>query len=394
MMLGFLLARAGIDVIVLEKHADFFRDFRGDTIHPSTFQLMKELGLLDEFLQVPHQEIERFTAVFNHTPLQIADFTHLPGAKKAIGMMPQWDFLKFLQQQASQYSCFKLIMNAEVTDTITENGRVTGVKTSSKDGRSEITAAVVVACDGRHSLLREKAGLKVIRSGVPIDVLWFRVSRQQTDPSQILGRFSSGIIMVMLDRNDYWQCAYLIAKGGYEKIKEKGLEAFGNNITQVAPFLADRVDELKKWEDIKLLSVDIDRLQTWYTEALLCIGDAAHAMSPVGGVGINLAIQDAVATANILYGPLREKKQIDNSMLHRVQKRRTLPTRFIQRLQTTIQNSVFQKRLSATNKTMKPPLFMRLLNAFPLLQRFPAYAVGIGLRPEHIQTPDVGRAAK
>ena len=392
MMLGFLLARAGIDVVVLEKHADFFRDFRGDTIHPSTFQLMYELGLLDEFLKVPHQEIEKFSAIFNETPIQIANFSHLRVAKPVLGLMPQWDFLKFLQQKAAAYPGFKLVMNAGVTDIIRENGRVTGVCISSVDGLTQVTADIVIAADGRRSILREKAGLKVIASGVPIDVLWFRVSRQDTDPSQMLGRFNYGKMMVMLDRNDYWQCAYIIKKGGYEMILQRGLETFRDDVLQVAPFLAGRLGELKTWDDIKLLSVDIDHLETWYTDGLLCIGDAAHAMSPIGGVGINLAIQDAVATANILYKPLKEKKPISTDLLRLVQKRRTLPTWFIQRLQITIQNTVIKARLA--DKNIKPPLFMRLLKLFPILQRLPARAVGIGIRPEHIHTPDTGRAIK
>lgn len=392
MMLGFLLARAGIDVIVLEKHADFFRDFRGDTIHPSTFQLMYELGVLDEFLKVPHQEIEKFSAVFNDTPIQIANFSHLKVAKPVLGLMPQWDFLKFLQLQAAPYPKFRLVMNAEATGLIKENGRVTGVNVSSADGLTQVTADIVIAADGRRSLLREKAGLKVISSGVPIDVLWFRISRQKSDPSQILGRFNFGKIMVMLDRNEYWQCAYVIEKGGYEKIHQKGLGPFRKDVTEVAHFLAGRQDELKTWDDIKLLTVDIDHLETWYTDGLLCIGDAAHAMSPIGGVGINLAIQDAVATANILYKPLNEKKPISTAILRLVQKRRTLPTWFIQRLQITIQNSVIKARLS--DKNIKPPFFMRLINVFPVLQRLPARAVGIGIRPEHIHTPDIASAIK
>ncbi len=393
MMLGFLLARAGIDVIVLEKHADFFRDFRGDTIHPSTFQLMYELGLLDEFLKVPHQEIIKFSAVFNGITLQIANFSHLNVAKPVLGLMPQWDFLKFLQQQAAAYSGFKLVMNAEVKDIVRENGRVTGLTVSSDQGPMQITADIVIAADGRRSILREKAGLKVISSGVPIDVLWFRVSRLASDPSQILGRFNFGKIMVMLDREEYWQCAYVIEKGGYEKIHQHGLESFRNDVVQVAPFLQGRDGELKTWDDIKLLTVDIDHLETWYTDGLLCIGDAAHAMSPIGGVGINLAIQDAVAAANILYNPLKEKKQINTELLRSVQKRRTLPTWFIQKLQITIQNNVIKGRL-AGKKDIKPPIFMRLINLFPILQRLPGRAVGIGIRPEHIHTPDTRSSTK
>ena len=388
MMLGFLLARAGIEVVVLEKHNDFFRDFRGDTIHPSTMQLMFELGLLDEFLKVPHQELTSFTAVFNNTSVKIGDFSHLKVARPVLGLMPQWDFLKFVEKQASRYSRFKLIMNANVTDIIKENGRVAGITAETKDGLLQVLADIVIATDGRHSILREKAGLKVITTGAPIDVLWVRFSRQKDDPGQILGRFDYGKVMVMLDRDTYWQCAYVIEKGGFEKIQQKGLESLRNDITQVVPFLADRVNELKSWDDIKLLSVDIDHLEKWYTDGLLCIGDAAHAMSPIGGVGINLAIQDAVATANILYKPLKEKKLISTDILQLVQKRRELPTRIIQKMQIFIQDNVIHKKISGTGND-KPPLFMRLVNRFPLLRRLPAWLIGVGFRSEHIKTPEV-----
>ena len=386
MMLGLLLARAGIEVVVLEKHADFFRDFRGDTIHPSTFELMHELGLLEEFLKVPHQELKSFCAVFNNTSLQIADFTHLPVKKPVLGLMPQWDFLKFLEKHASKYTEFKLMMNANVTDIIKEDGRITGVRAETKEGMLQITAGLVVGTDGRDSTIRAKAGLKVIKSGVPIDVLWFRIKRETTDPGQILGRFVYGKVMVMLNRNNYWQCAYVINKGRYEKIKQQGIEAFRNDVVSVAPFLSDRNEELKSWDDIKLLSVDIDHLEKWYTNGLLCIGDSAHAMSPIAGVGINLAIQDAVAAANILYEPMLERKIISTAILQLVQKRRAYPTMVIQKLQMTIQNFILKKRIS-NNKESKPPLVMRLFNMFSLLQRLPAKIIGIGVRPEHIQSP-------
>jgi 2-polyprenyl-6-methoxyphenol hydroxylase-like FAD-dependent oxidoreductase len=388
MMLGFLLARAGIEVVVLEKHGDFFRDFRGDTIHPSTMQLMFELGLLDEFLKVPHQELTSFTAVFNNTAITIADFNHLKVAKPVLGLMPQWDFLKFVEKHASRYAPFKLIMNARATDIIKRNGRVTGVTAETKDGPLQVFADVVVATDGRHSTLREKAGLNVITTGAPIDVLWLRFSRKNTDPGQILGRFVYGKVMVMLDRDSYWQCAYVIKKGGYEKIQQNGIESLKSDLAQVAPFLADRVDELKNWDDIKLLSVEIDHLEKWCTDGLLCIGDAAHAMSPIAGVGINLAIQDAVAAANILYKPLKEKKLMNADILQRVQKRRTLPTRIIQKMQVLIQDNVINKKISET-KDSKPPLFMRIINRFPILRRIPAWLIGVGFRSEHVRTPEV-----
>jgi len=388
MMLGFLLARAGIEVVVLEKHADFFRDFRGDTIHPSTMQVMHELGLLDDFLKVPHQEVKQIGAVFNNTPIQIADFTHLDVAKPVLGLMPQWDFLKFIQKHASKYPGFRLVMNANVTDIIKENGRVTGVKVETDDGLQEVYASLVVGTDGRRSTVREKAGLNVISSGVPIDILWFRFSRQDSDPEQTVGRFDSGRIMILINRDKYWQCGYIIDKGGYEKIEQKGIIDFRETLAQLSPFLADRINELKSWDDVKLLTVDIDHLEKWYTDGLLCIGDAAHAMSPVGGVGINLAIQDAIAAANILYQPLQQNIVIDAPTLASVQKRREFPTRVIQKLQITIQNGISSRR-EVENKDKKPPLVFRLLTLFPVLRRIPARVIGIGIRPEHIRTPEM-----
>jgi len=387
MMLGFLLARAGIEVIILEKHADFFRDFRGDTIHPSTMQMMHELGLLDDFLTVPHQEVKQLGAVFNNIPIQIADFTHLKVAKPVLGLMPQWDFLKFVQKHASEYPGFTLIMNANVTDIIKENGRVTGVKVDTNDGMQEVYASLVVGTDGRRSTVREKAGLKVISSGVPIDVLWFRFSRQKIDPEQTFGRFDNGRIMILINRDEYWQCGYIIDKGGYEIIQQQGLVRFRETLAQLSPFLANRVDELKSWDDVKLLTVDIDHLEKWYTDGLLCIGDAAHAMSPVGGVGINLAIQDAIATANILCKPLQQNVVIGTKTLALVQKRREFPTKVIQKLQITIQNGISNRRATG-NTNKKPPLVFRLLTRFPILQRIPARVIGMGIRPEHVKTPE------
>jgi len=388
MMLGFLLARAGIDVIVLEKHKDFFRDFRGDTIHPSTINIMYELGLLDEFLKVPHQEIQYLTAVFNNVDIHLVDFTHLNIAKPVLGIMPQWDFLNFIAAQAVRYPSFRLIREASVTELIQKNERVTGVKAQTPDGIIEISAGLVVGSDGRSSTVREQAKLNVIKTGAPIDVLWFRVSTKQDDPPQTLGRFDHGRIMVLIERGSYWQCAYVIAKGGFDKIKENGFEAFKAELSQVTPFLSNRVDELKSWDDIMLLSVAIDHLEKWYCDGLLCIGDAAHAMSPVGGVGINLAVQDAVAAANILYRSLKEKKEVPPQLLMLIQKRREYPARIIQRLQVFIQNNIIKSRVNA-DKTSKPPLIMRLFNVFPILRRIPARVIGMDVRPEHVATPDV-----
>lgn len=386
MMAGLLLARAGIDVMVLEKHADFFRDFRGDTIHPSTFQLMHELDMLDDFLNVPHQEIQTLGARFNGRFLQLADFSHLGVAKPALGLMPQWDFLNFLKDRAKAYPHFHLLMQTKAVDLLKQDERIVGVKAQTPDGLVAIHAKLVIGADGRHSDVREKAGLQIISTGVPIDVLWFRLSKKATDPSQSLGNFYYGKMMVLLDRAEYWQCAYVIDKGDFENIKQKGLPVFRHELAEVVPFLHDRMNELQDWEQVKLLSVAIDRLEKWYTPGLLCIGDAAHAMSPIGGVGINLALQDAVAAANILYQSLRENKNIDSAILQHVQKRRELPTKFTQRLQVTIQKGIISRRLQA-GKQNKPPLVMRLLNRWPLLRRLPARLIGIGFRPEHIRTP-------
>jgi len=387
MMAGLLFARAGIDVIVLEKHADFFRDFRGDTIHPSTFQLIHELGMLNDFLKIPQQEIKQLGAMFNNHFLKLADFSHLPVAKPAIGLMPQWDFLSFLAEKAERYPNFHLMMEANFNDLVEENGKLRGIKANTPQGEIKINAPLIIGADGRHSDVRQKAGLKVITTGVPIDVLWFKLSKRSGDPLQSLGHFHYGKIMVMLDRNDYWQCGYVISKGDLEKIKIQGLQTFGKALTEVVPFLKNRVHELKDWEQIKLLSVVIDHLKEWQREGLLCIGDAAHAMSPIGGVGINLALQDAVAAANILYKPLLEGKPMDASLLKKVQKRREFPTRLTQKLQVRIQKGIVSRRLEE-KKVQKPPFLMRLLNKWPLLRRIPARLIGIGIRPEHIRVPE------
>ena len=329
MVLGFLLARAGIPVVVLEKHKDFLRDFRGDTIHPSTLELMYELGLLDEFLRHPHQELPQIGAQLDDFAVTVADFSRLPTHCKFIGLMPQWDFLNFIADQGKRYPEFRLRMECEVTDLMEENGRVVGVRCNAPEGLLEVRAGLTIGADGRHSIVREKAGLEVIDLGAPIDVLWMRLSRQPEDPEQTLGRVRAGRILVTLNRGDYWQCAYVIPKGAFEEIREKGLLWFRDDIAEVAPFLRGRVDELKDWNDIKLLSVAVDRLRQWSRPGLVCIGDSAHAMSPIGGVGINLAIQDAVAAANILTEPLLRGSAGDGQ-LREVQKRREFPTRMTQ----------------------------------------------------------------
>ncbi len=382
-MLGFLLARAGVDVVVLEKHKDFLRDFRGDTIHPSTLDVIGELGLLDEFLKLPHQEARHLSGVFGGESIRLADFTHLGTRCPFIALMPQWDFLNFITREGAKYPAFHVRMQAEVTDLIEENGRVTGVRARTPTGDLAITADLVVGADGRHSVVRERAGLVVDDIGAPIDVLWMRLTRRPTDGSEPLGRMIAGKIFVMIDRGDYWQCAFVIPKDGHEEVKAKGLDAFRVAIVAVAPQMADRVSELKSWDDIKLLTVKVDRLRQWYRPGLLCIGDAAHAMSPVGGVGINLAIQDAVAAANILSAPLRAGTvSVDD--LAAVQKRRTFPTRATQWLQVQIQNRVLS-RVLASRGELAPPWPLRVVGHCPWLQRIPARIVGVGFRPEHVR---------
>jgi 2-polyprenyl-6-methoxyphenol hydroxylase-like FAD-dependent oxidoreductase len=385
-MLGFLLARAGIDVTVLEKHKDFFRDFRGDTVHPSTLELMYELGLLDEFLKVPHDEVSRLAFQVGAERIPMVDFSHLPTHCKFVALMPQWDFLNFLAERAKRYPSFHLLMEADATDLISERGRVIGLRAKTPDGDIEIHAALVVGCDGRHSIVRERAGLAVEDIGAPIDVLWFRLSRRSGDTSETGGHIEAGMMLVMLNRGDYWQCAYVIPKGGIDTVRREGLPAFRARVAELEPFLKDRVDELKSFEDIKLLTVAIDRLREWHRPGLLCIGDAAHAMSPVGGVGVNLAVQDAVAAANILAEPLRANA-VTSGHLAAVQSRRTLPMRVIQRMQVIVQNKLLSPALNSTERP-KPPFVMRLIQWFPILRIIPAWLVGNGVRPEHIRTPE------
>ena len=386
-MLGFLLARAGVDVVVLEKHRDFLRDFRGDTIHPSTLEVMHELGLLDEFLRLPHQEVRQLQGVIGDTSIRIADFTHLPTRCRFIALMPQWDFLNFLAEKARRYPSFHLRMQAEATDLIEDGGRVTGLRATTPARTLVAQADLVVGADGRHSTVRRCAGLEVEDIGAPIDVLWMRLPRRPSDGTAPLGRFGAGKIFIMLDRGDYWQCAYVIPKGGFDEIKAKGLDAFRAAVAEIAPQFGDRVRELGSWDDIKLLTVKIDRLRRWHRPGLLCIGDAAHAMSPVGGVGINLAVQDAVAAANILAAPLRAGTLRERD-LAAVERRRRFPTRATQRMQVFMQNNLLRAVL-ASQAAPSPPWPLRLIGRYPLLQRIPARLVGMGFRPEHVRLPAV-----
>ncbi len=383
MVLGYLLARAGVDVCVLEKHADFLRDFRGDTIHPSTLEIMFELGLLEEFLQRPHQELRELRGEISGQPIVMGDFTHVPTHCKFLAFMPQWDFLNFVSEKAKAYSAFHLAMETSVVDLIERDGRITGVIVDGPDGRRDISADLVVGADGRHSIVRDRAKLIVDDFGVPIDVLWMRLSRHAGDENQPLGRVASGRIFVTIDRGDYWQCALVIAKGGYEAFKAQGLDALRKEIVRVAPQFVDRVGELTDWDQVSLLTVKVDRLRQWARPGLVCIGDAAHAMSPVGGVGINLAIQDAVAAANILVAPLRAGG-VTIDVLNRIQRRREWPTRVTQRGQMLIQNMVISRVLRSHATALQIPLPIRLLQRFPYLRRFPARFIGLGVRPEHV----------
>jgi 2-polyprenyl-6-methoxyphenol hydroxylase-like FAD-dependent oxidoreductase len=383
MMLGFLLARAGIDVVVLEKHGDFLRDFRGDTVHPSTMQVLHELGLLDGFLARPHSEVRTLGVKIGRELIEVADLSHLPTRAKFIAFMPQWDFLDFLADQAKHFPTFRLLMETDAIDLIREGDAVAGVTARGPDGALDIRAELVVACDGRHSTLRDAAGFQVIDRGAPMDVLWLRLSKQASDLGQVLGHIDAGRVFIMLDRNDYWQCAFVIPKGGVDEVHARGLEAFRSEIARLEPFLRDRVQELTSWDDVKLLSVAVNRLDTWYRPGLLFIGDAAHAMSPVGGVGINLAIQDAVAAANVLV-PQMTRGPATAEDLRAVQRRREWPTRMTQRMQVLVQNRVISNVLRNT-ATPKPPWALRILGQFPALRRLPARIIGMGFRPEHIR---------
>jgi 2-polyprenyl-6-methoxyphenol hydroxylase-like FAD-dependent oxidoreductase len=385
MMLGFLLARAGVEVVVVEKHADFLRDFRGDTIHPSTMELMYELGILDDFLKRPHQKVRELAGQIGGETVMLADFSHLPVHCQYVALMPQWEFLNFIAEKAGVYPQFHLKMEAEVTDLIEEGGRVAGVRGRTPKGPIEIRAGLTVGADGRHSVVRERAGLQALNLGAPMDVLWMRVSRQPTDPGATFGRIDTGRILVLLNREDYWQLAYVIPKGNAERLQRQGLEALRNDLGRLAPFLRDRVCELRDWNDVKLLTVAVDRLRQWWRPGLLCIGDAAHAMSPIGGVGINLAIQDAVAAANLL-APKLQQGTVDEDTLRRVERRRTFPTRATQWLQLTVQNNVIRAVLDST-KPLSVPWPVKLLNRSPWLRRLPARVVGMGFRPEHVKTP-------
>lgn len=382
LMLGYLLARGGVRVTVLEKHADFLRDFRGDTVHPSTLEIMVELGLIDRFLKLPHQRVSKLGGMVGGVPVTIADLSHLPVRERYIAMMPQWDFLNFIAAEGAKHPTFTLLMNAEATGLIEEGGRVVGVTGKTNEGVQEYLADLVVAADGRNSVLRDKAGLTVEDLGAPMDALWFKLPVAPSDAQETMGRFGAGSILAMLYRGDYWQCAYVIAKGSLEKLKAGGLDAFRDAVAAASPFERARLDAVTSWHDVKLLTVRVDRLLTWFRPGLLCIGDAAHAMSPIGGVGVNLAVQDAVAAANTLVTPLREGA-VNVDDLRAVQKRRMFPTRVTQAIQVAMQNNIVGPTLSATAQP-KPPAVLRLMQRLPILQRIPARVLGLGVRREHV----------
>ena len=387
MMLGLLFARAGIDVIVVEKHADFLRDFRGDTIHPSTLEALNDLGLLDEFLKLPHQEARQIEGRIGDVTIPLADFSHLPTHAKFIAFMPQWDFLDFIARKAALYPHFRLLMSTEVVGLLEEGGRVAGVTAKTAEGALTIRADLTIGADGRRSIVREAAGLKPKNIGAPMDVLWFRLSRRVDDANETFGRIDAGQFLIFINRGDHWQCGYVIAKGSAEALKAAGIEALRAKIAALAPVPADRLLDLQSVDDLKLLSVAVDRLPLWHRPGLLCIGDAAHAMSPVGGVGVNLAIQDAIATANLLSTPLLSQPRPPDECLARVQARREFPAKATQAMQVFIQNRVISRVLAGAGNKMEPPAALRLLQLFPVLRRLPARLIGIGVRPERVSSP-------
>src|SRR3954447_17267865 len=385
MMLGYLLGRAGIDVVVLEKHADFFRDFRGDTVHPSTLQVMDELGLIDGFLELPHQRLQTMDGMFGGTRVRIADLRRLGTRYPFIAFMPQWDFLNFLREQGRRFASLKVMMSTEAIDLIRHGDAIAGVRAKTPEGPLDIEADLTIACDGRHSTVRERAGLSVEEIGAPMDVLWFRAGRRADETENLFARVEPGRMMVTFDRGDYWQCAYVIAKGQYDAVKARGLQALLEDVVRMAPVLRTGVADVKSFDDIKLLTVAINRLTRWTRPGLLCIGDAAHAMSPVGGVGVNLAVQDAVATANLLADKMQHGCPPEQE-LDAVRRRREFPVKMTQRMQMIVQNNIISGALRGGDRPLKVPLIVRLITALPWLQGIPARLIALGVRPEHVQS--------
>jgi len=384
MMLGYLLGRAGIDAVVLEKHADFFRDFRGDTVHPSTLEVMDELGLIDGFLKLPHQRLQKMDGLFGGTPVRIADLTRLHTKYPFIAFMPQWDFLNFLREAGRRFASLKVMMNTEAVDLIRRGNTVAGVRARTPDGVVDIEADLTIACDGRHSTVRERAGLVVEEIGAPMDVLWFRAGRKADETESLFARIEPGKMMVTFDRGDYWQCAYVIAKGQHDAVKARGLQALLDDVVRMAPILKSGIADVKSFDDVKLLTVAINRLKRWTQPGLLLIGDAAHAMSPVGGVGVNLAVQDAVATANLLADKLQRGCPSEDE-LDAVRRRREFPVKMTQGMQVVVQNNIISGALQGGDRPLKVPLVLRLLTALPWLQGVPARLLALGVRPEHVR---------
>ena len=391
MMLGYLLGRAGIETLVLEKHADFFRDFRGDTVHPSTLQVMDELGLIDGFLKVPHQRLQKLDGQFGEESIRIADLGRLHVKYPFIAMMPQWDFLNFLRESGKQFACLNVMMGANVSDLIRSGEAVVGVYADTPEGPVEIRASLTIGCDGRHSVVRERAGLEVEEIGAPMDVLWFRAGRRPNETENLFARIQTGKMLVTFDRGDYWQCAYVIAKGQFDAVKARGLDAFRDDVSRMAPVLGSGMADVKSWDDVKLLTVAINRLKRWTLPGLLCIGDAAHAMSPVGGVGVNLAIQDAVAAANLLAAKLAAGKHRRScpaeDELDAVRRRRTFPVRMTQAMQVAVQNNLISVVIKPGEKPLRVPMFLRIISAVPWLQALAGRLMAIGVRPEHVHSP-------
>jgi 2-polyprenyl-6-methoxyphenol hydroxylase-like FAD-dependent oxidoreductase len=391
MMLGYLLGRAGIETVVLEKHADFFRDFRGDTVHPSTLQVMDELGLIDGFLKLPHQQLQQMDGRVGDRSIRLADLSRLRVKYPFIAMMPQWDFLNFLRESGKRFESLKVMMNANATDLIRSGDEVVGVTADTAEGPVEIRAGLTIGCDGRHSVVRERANLEVEEIGAPMDVLWFRAGRRPDENERLFARIQTGKMLVTFDRGDYWQCAYVIAKGQFDAVKARGLDVFRNDVAGMAPILAAGLSDVKSWDDVKLLTVAINRLKRWTRPGLLCIGDAAHAMSPIGGVGVNLAIQDAVATANLLAAKLAALGNTrgcpSEDELDAVQRRRAFPVRMTQAMQVMVQNNVISAVIKPGDEPLRVPLFLRAVNALPPLQALAGRLMAIGVRPEHVRSP-------
>ena len=391
MVAGLLFARAGVSVTVLEKHGDFLRDFRGDTVHPSTLRLFSELGLLDRLLARPHDKVRDIGAYVGDRHLEVADFSSFDPRWNFIVMMPQWEFLDFVADEARRYPEFDLIMEAEAIGPVIRDGRIVGVRYRSNGAVEEITASLVIAADGRRSILRGEAGLPVRTLGAPMDVLWFRVPKERTPDNNSTGVFTGGRIIALIDRGDYWQCAYVFAKGAVEDVRARGIDAFRAEVVRVAPLVGEGIAALASWDEVRLLTVALDRLERWHRPGLLVIGDAAHAMSPIGGVGINVAVQDAVAAANILAGPLAQGADVD-PLLGRVARRRLPAVRAIQAFQNAAQKRIISRLLARGSGPVKPILPLRLLDRFPTLRRLPAAFLGFGIRPEHVRSPEAIRA--